>query len=95
MMIDLLEHGVFSPHAAVLAAQFPGFWVAPVVVVVVDVLSVEEVVVVVVEVLVLVVGVGGLIPSQSLVIRTSAQFQNCSAAFVTSTGCAQVFLSPG
>lgn len=99
MMIDLLEHGVFSPHAAVLAAQFQGFWVAPVVVVLVlvDVLSVEEVVVVVVEVLVvvLVVGVGGLIPSQSLVIRTSAQFQNCSAAFVTSTGCAQVFLSPG
>ena len=87
---------MFGPHAAVSAAQFPGFDVA-LVVVEVDVLSVADEVVTVapvpseVDVVVLVVVVVelevlGFMPSQSLLILTSAQFQNCSAARVTSTG---------
>lgn len=60
------------------------------------VLEVVSVLPVVVEVLLVVeVGVGGLMPSQSLLIFTSAQFQNCSAARVTSTGCLQEGRLPG
>jgi hypothetical protein len=55
----------------------------------------DEVTVVVVVLVVVEVGVGGLIPSQSFEIRTSAQFQNCSAALVTSMGCEQVARLPG
>lgn len=78
-----------------LVEQLPGLEVAAVVVVEVVVVAIEVVVLVapvpfevlvVVVVLVVDVGVGGLIPSQSLEIFTSAQFQNCSAASVTSTG---------
>lgn len=99
-----LEHGLLGPQIAFTAEQLPGLEVAAVVVVELDVEAIEVAVsvapvqfdvLVLVFVLVVDVDVGGLIPSQSLEIFTSAQFQNCSAARVTSTGCEQVGRLPG
>jgi hypothetical protein len=93
---------LLGPQIALTAEQLPGLEVAAVVVVELDVVAIEVVVPVapvpfdvLVVVLFVDVGVGGLIPSQSLEIFTSAQFQNCSAARVTSTGCEQAGRLPG